>query len=61
MATLTMEDTTRWLKSAAGLSISLTILIAVAATIDRGPYILVNTVIMVLLVSQPARKKGIRV
>jgi branched-chain amino acid transport system permease protein len=45
MATLTMDDTLRWFKSAAGFSISLTILIAVAATLDRGPYILVNTIV----------------
>ena len=45
MATTTMDDTLRWLKSAAALSIILTIVIAVAATIDRGPYILVNTIV----------------
>ncbi|MFP4348626.1 MAG: branched-chain amino acid ABC transporter permease [Thermodesulfobacteriota bacterium] len=34
-----------WLKSAAGITILLTIFLAVYATIDRGPYILVNTAI----------------
>lgn len=45
MATTTMDDTLRWLKSAAGMSIILTIVIAVVATIDRGPYVLVNTIV----------------
>ena len=34
-----------WLTSTAGIAISLTILVAVAATIDRGPYILVNAIV----------------
>jgi len=34
-----------WMKSAAGLSILLSTAVAVAATLDRGPYILVNTVV----------------
>jgi branched-chain amino acid transport system permease protein len=34
-----------WVKSAAGLSILLSTAVAVAATLDRGPYILVNTVV----------------
>lgn len=34
-----------WLKSAAGITILLTIFLAAYATIDRGPYILVNTAI----------------
>ncbi len=34
-----------WFKSAAGLTISLAVIAALAATIDRGPYILVNTVV----------------
>ena len=46
----TIEDTfvqraVRWVFSAAGMTICLTILIAVVATIHKGPYILVNTVI----------------
>ena len=35
----------RWCTSAAGITILLTILMAAAATLDRGPYILVNTAI----------------
>ena len=35
-----------WLKSAAGLSILLSVAVAVAATLDRGPYVMVNTVVM---------------
>jgi branched-chain amino acid transport system permease protein len=35
----------RWVKSAAGATICLTILIAILATIHKGPYILVNTII----------------
>jgi branched-chain amino acid transport system permease protein len=35
----------RWCRSAAGVTILLSILLAVIATIDRGPYILVNTAI----------------
>ncbi len=34
-----------WMKSAAGLSILLSTAVAVVATLDRGPYILVNTVV----------------
>jgi branched-chain amino acid transport system permease protein len=34
-----------WMKSAAGLSILLSTAVAVAATLDRGPYIIVNTVV----------------
>ena len=46
----TIEDTfvqraVRWVFSAAGITICLTILIAIVATIHKGPYILVNTVI----------------
>ena len=39
------ERAKRWVFSAAGMTISLTILIAILATIHKGPYILVNTVI----------------
>jgi len=35
-----------WIKSAAGLSILISAAVAIAATLDRGPYILVNTVVM---------------
>jgi len=35
----------RWCTSAAGITILLSILLAVYATLDRGPYILVNTAI----------------
>jgi len=35
-----------WFKSAAGITILLAVLLAVVATIDRGPHILVNTAIM---------------
>ena len=35
----------RWCRSAAGITIILTIALAVYATLDRGPYILVNTAI----------------
>ncbi len=46
----TIEDTfaqkaIRWLFSAGGMTICLTILVAIVATIHKGPYILVNTVI----------------
>jgi len=40
-----MDKILGWLKSAAGITIGLAILAAVAATMDRGPYILVNTAI----------------
>jgi branched-chain amino acid transport system permease protein len=35
----------RWCTSAAGITILLSIILAVVATLDRGPYILVNTAI----------------
>lgn len=35
----------RWLTSAAGITIVLTILVAIIATIDAGPFILVNTIV----------------
>ena len=35
-----------WSRSAAGISVISTVVVAVAATLDRGPYILVNTVVM---------------
>ena len=41
-----MEEFLRWIKSAAGITIILTVLLAVATTLDRGVYILVNTAIM---------------
>jgi branched-chain amino acid transport system permease protein len=46
----TIEDTfvqraVRWVFSAAGMTICITILIAILATIHKGPYILVNTII----------------
>jgi branched-chain amino acid transport system permease protein len=40
-----MSDTVTWLKSAPGLSIVISIVVAVAATIDAGPYLLVNMVV----------------
>lgn len=39
------ERIINWFKSAAGITILMAILLAVFATIDRGPYILVNTAI----------------
>jgi branched-chain amino acid transport system permease protein len=39
------ERAKRWVFSAAGITICLTILVAIVATIHKGPYILVNTVI----------------
>ena len=41
-----MDAFLRWIKSAAGITIILTALLAVAMTLNRGPYILVNTAIM---------------
>lgn len=41
-----MDAFWRWIKSAAGITIILTVLLAVVTTIDRGPHILVNTAIM---------------
>lgn len=41
-----MDAFWRWIKSAAGITIILTVLLAVFTTIDRGPHILVNTAIM---------------
>ena len=46
----TIEETsfqkvTQWLTSAAGMTICITILIAIVATLHKGPYILVNTII----------------
>ena len=35
----------KWSGSAAGLAVILTVVVAVAATVDRGPYVLVNTVV----------------
>ena len=35
----------RWLKSAAGITIVLTILVAIIAAINAGPFILVNTIV----------------
>jgi branched-chain amino acid transport system permease protein len=35
-----------WIKSAAGISILLSVAAAVFATLDRGPHVLVNTVVM---------------
>lgn len=40
-----MSDTLTWLKTAPGLSIVISIVVAVAATIDAGPYLLVNMVV----------------
>ncbi|MFO7988214.1 MAG: branched-chain amino acid ABC transporter permease [Desulfotignum sp.] len=40
-----MSDTLTWLKSAPGLSIVISVVVAVAATIDAGPYLLVNMVV----------------
>ena len=39
------QKATRWLFSAGGITICLTILIAIVASIDKGPYVLVNTII----------------
>lgn len=45
-----MNDWTKnffaWLRSASGLAISLAVVMAVAAAIDRGPYILINTIVI---------------
>ncbi|MDH3825945.1 MAG: branched-chain amino acid ABC transporter permease [Desulfobacterales bacterium] len=40
-----VQKAVRWLFSAGGITICLTILVAVVATIHKGPYILVNTFI----------------
>jgi branched-chain amino acid transport system permease protein len=40
-----VQKVTRWVFSAGGMTICLTILVAIVATIHKGPYILVNTVI----------------
>ncbi|EMS81690.1 branched-chain amino acid ABC transporter permease [Desulfotignum phosphitoxidans] len=40
-----MSDTLTWLKSAPGLSIVISVVVAVAATIDAGPYLMVNMVV----------------
>ncbi|MGM0393114.1 MAG: branched-chain amino acid ABC transporter permease [Thermodesulfobacteriota bacterium] len=40
-----MSDTLTWLKTAPGLSIVISVVVAVAATIDAGPYLLVNMVV----------------
>ncbi|MDT8377376.1 MAG: branched-chain amino acid ABC transporter permease [Desulfotignum sp.] len=40
-----MSETLTWLKSAPGMSIVISIVVAVAATIDAGPYLLVNMVV----------------
>ena len=40
-----VQRAVRWIFSAAGMTICLTILLAVVASIHKGPYILVNTVI----------------
>ena len=40
-----VQKVVRWVFSAAGITICLTILIAIVASIHKGPYILVNTVI----------------
>jgi branched-chain amino acid transport system permease protein len=45
MSKLNMSDTLTWLKTAPGLSIVISIVVAVAATIDVGPYLLVNMVV----------------
>ncbi|GAB4271600.1 MAG: branched-chain amino acid ABC transporter permease [Deferrisomatales bacterium] len=34
-----------WLKSAAGVTVAVTVVLAVVATVDRGPYVLVNTIV----------------
>ena len=41
-----MERLWSWIKSAAGITIILTVLLALVTTIDRGAHILVNTAIM---------------
>lgn len=45
MSKQNMSDTLTWLKSAPGLSIVISIVVVVAATIDAGPYLLVNMVV----------------
>ncbi|MCG8618447.1 MAG: branched-chain amino acid ABC transporter permease, partial [Desulfobacterales bacterium] len=45
MSTNILSNTTGWLKSAAGMSIVLTIGVAVFAAINSGPYLLVNTIV----------------
>lgn len=40
-----LERLGSWLKSAAGVTVALAIILAVVATIDRGPYVLVNTIV----------------
>jgi len=40
-----VQKVVRWVFSAGGITICLTILVAIVATIHKGPYILVNTII----------------
>jgi len=40
-----VSKTTDWLKSAPGMSITIAIAVAVFATINSGPYLLVNTIV----------------
>ena len=41
----TSYDLISWFKSAAGIAITMSIVLAVFGTLDRGPYILVNTIV----------------
>lgn len=40
-----IKSLTEWMKTAAGITVTLAVLLALAATIDRGPYVLVNTIV----------------
>ncbi|WP_022666890.1 branched-chain amino acid ABC transporter permease [Desulfospira joergensenii] len=45
MSKKTVSDFITWIKSAAGISITLSIAVAVFASISSGPYLLVNTIV----------------
>ena len=45
MSNNTVSNFLTWTKSAAGISIVVTILVAVFASINSGPYLLVNTIV----------------
>jgi branched-chain amino acid transport system permease protein len=40
------EGIFKWSGSAAGIAVILTVVVAAMATLDRGPYVLVNTVVI---------------
>ena len=42
----TMISIIHWIKSTAGITISVTLVVAILASIDKGPYLIANTIIM---------------